>query len=85
MVNEFQAGYGLKWLSYQADQLAIDPTQDVWALIGLSTIDNHARHEHSSCLLIKAGAYMMHIRCGICPAAKCKGRKVYIKQVSTLK
>lgn len=65
--------------TYQTNQHAINPTQNVWPIIRFSSVHHHARHQHRSRFLIEPGADVMQIGGRIRPAV-CKKSKQLIHQ-----
>lgn len=55
----------------QLDEHAVEPTQDVWAIVDLSLEDSNTGHEDSSCLLIEAFRYGRAV--GFCERSRKSG------------
>lgn len=57
----------------ETDELPIDPTESVWAIVGFRSVDDHSRHEDRRSFLIESGTDHVQIGGGIGPTSRHSG------------
>lgn len=55
-------------VTHQADELPVEPTHDVWALLWLGPEDSQAGHEDRSSFLVEWRFNVLNLRLCVCPA-----------------
>lgn len=61
-------------VTHQANELPVQPTQNIRPLLRLSSKNSQTGHEDSGSFLVKRGLNVLNLRLCICPAGGGRGR-----------